>query len=190
MEYRTTIDLTQVTDLQALPLELDADVYPTMNSFRLRFKHDEFIDFYADNEEDFAKWTSTLRHVLRNMPNFEAPNDEDPAETNCGQPTGYHEEAGLAQNVARAIERKPALKQSSIGFPVESRAALLDALKSDGSDSSDSDVDYKVSEGHLRQIENTDRVHKVVMHGIPAFGQTVPRKAPIAQHVGVFGSRH
>ena len=64
MEYRTTIDLTQLVDLIDLPNQVDAEEYATQNSFRLQFKHGEVIDFYTNTKAEMDAWVLVLNKIM------------------------------------------------------------------------------------------------------------------------------
>lgn len=71
MEYRTTIDLTQLQQVRNLPFALDTSNYPIKNSFRLLFKHGESIDFYAQSQDEATTWMRVFQRILDEIP--EAP---------------------------------------------------------------------------------------------------------------------
>lgn len=66
-EYRTAIDLSQLVKVDREP-GADEEEFALKNTFRLEFKHGEIIDFYANDEQEFAKWTTVLQKILDEMP--------------------------------------------------------------------------------------------------------------------------
>jgi hypothetical protein len=68
MEYRTTIDLTQLQRVCSLPTSLDIPNFPVLNSFRLEFKHGEHLDFYADTANEAQDWIGLFNTILDKMP--------------------------------------------------------------------------------------------------------------------------
>lgn len=68
-DLRTSIDLSQMVGVEELPMEVDTDRFPVKNSFRICFKHGEYIDFYADSKEERERWVSVLLKDIMSLKN-------------------------------------------------------------------------------------------------------------------------